>query len=203
MKPLFLYLFFLCLLPGLVVATIYKVQEPNGALSFSDKPSKGSQLVMPSSLKTLNTFSMPAVQVSSAPIPGGGNAVITDNSQQAVYKIVIKSPASESIVQLGHVPLLLVTATISPPPKGLGNRIVLLVYNGKVVDSTHISNTVQGVMGSDGAWQFSLATLNTGEQLLVVALLDNKGAVLGTSDPVLVYYKLPNRPDVNPVLIMS
>jgi hypothetical protein len=202
-KILFILLSFI-LLPLLISAAIYQTRESNGTVSFSDQPTQGSRLITPASLKALNTFSLPDIE-SSSPAPSALNipsGMPTNIALKAsVYTVMITSPSANTILQHSQAPYL-VTASISPVLTGADAvRVVLFIYNGKVTDPTQLATTLPGVVNNEGRWQFSIPSLNTGEQLLVVSIVDKQsGKVLGMSSPVLVYYKLPSGPfHVGPV----
>jgi hypothetical protein len=195
-KKLLSSLLILTLLPGLLsAASIYKSREPNGVLSFSDQPTKGSVEVTPTSLTHLNTFSVPGSQ-----LPANNTNNTAQTSNKSSYSLTITNPPAEKTFQYsdfsnGPTPATFPVITTISPPITLTDpvKVTLSIYNGSQIDPSQLAQTLDtGVPNNEGAWEFPLANLNTGAQLLVATVTNNQdNRIIGTSAPVQVYFRAP------------
>jgi hypothetical protein len=157
----------LALLATVSYAQIYKQVDEDGNVTFTDQPPADGQ---PVELGTTNTAPPP---VNAYP----RRAAPSEKAAKSTYTATITSPANETIIPNGPGNFS-VSATVSPALQG-DHRLQLLI------DGTPVQEPQKG-----GSW--SLTNVFRGEHSLVVSVIDETGAQVTASEPVIVFVFRPS-----------
>lgn len=164
-----LFLFVLLLLPLGSSAQIYKSTDEQGNVTFSDAPPPGTS-GQPVELRETNTVAAPPERrQESKPTP---QTVMT-----TAYELAIVAPANETTFPMGPGNF---SVSVSLQPALAGNNRLQLYLDG-----TPWGDPQQGT-----SW--SLTNVFRGAHDLTVAVTDNKGKQLASSEPVRVYVLRPS-----------
>ena len=169
-----LLIFSLLLLPLAAAAQIYKTTDEAGNVVYSDKPPPNSRSTQTIELRQINTTPPPA---ASPALSADSEAA---EEPAAIAMATITSPAPDTTIPMGAAGNFSVGAQISPSLEA-GQSLLLLI------DGQPNGGPQQG-----GAW--SLINIFRGTHSLVVAVVDDKGQTLNSSEPVQVHVM---RPSVN------
>ena len=152
-------------------AQVYKWTDSHGVVHFSDSPHAGSeQLKIPDA----QTFSPP---VSNTPesISNPGNTSVTENSTQ-YSKIEIMQPINQATIRnnQGYV----VVSVVLVPSLVQGDTLQM------IFDGAPLGDPQPNLI-------FELSGIYRGSHTLAVSVLNEKGEVLKTSEPITIFMQRP------------
>lgn len=146
-------------------AEIYKTVDKNGAVSFSDKPTRSKNTSSTEKVEVKEVNSTPAVTLRSITAP--------TNTEQAVrYKISITSPSDGA--DIGNNQRHLTIAVATTPGLAEGLRLQAISNGQRFGDQTVQGNSI------------TLNNITPGEQQLQAQIVDINGKVIANSSTVTV-----------------
>lgn len=168
----------LLILPTFTFAQVYRYTNPDGSVTYTDKPQKGAKEVK-----------LPKIQVYSPPPTSEGNNEDDDNALQpevkALYnKIAITSPTPQQSIW-NNIGLVDVSVDVDPP-LAPGDKIAFYL-DDKMIGETQRST------------QFSLQNVTPGTHNIQAKVTNEAGEVIIESESVTFYMhrasvNMPTRP---------
>ncbi len=153
-------------------AQVYKIVDERGRVTYTDQLPPDDQKHETVELEPINT--QPPVEPRREPIfvPNEDR-----NEEQVNYLLALSSPANETHVPPGQRDLRL-AAQVSPALRA-GHRIQFTMNGQPLGQASQVTSHL-------------IKEIHRGEHRLAVQILDERGRVLTTSDPVTVYVHRPS-----------
>ncbi len=144
-------------------ATLYKVVNKDGSITYTDQPVEGA---VPVDLSNVNSATMPALAKPAKTLKRDASA---KQLKSIDYQLSFTTPRDEQTIR-NNAGTVNVSATLTPTSPGLYE----LLLDGVPVDTQPTAN-------------FTLENINRGEHSLQMRFKNNSGKILASTSPIVFY----------------
>lgn len=158
------WLLWLLLMPSLLYAAVYKWEDKQGSVHFSDRPRSGAEQVEVSEPQSYAPAELP-----TQPLP---QQDVEEAAQRTYHLVAVTQPESEATIR-NNYGALDVNINLEPALEP-GDRVVLLLDGSPVGDPKQ-------------ATSFHLEGIDPGTHDIAARVIDTNSQVVGESAPVTFY----------------